>query len=37
MVLAFEKSIFQFFFKFLSDEVGTVFWEGKTMLQKRFA
>ena len=34
MFWAFEKSIFQIFCKFLSDEVKTVFWESQTMLRK---
>ena len=36
MFLAFEKGIFQFFCKFLSDEVETVFWENNTKRSKVF-
>ena len=36
MFWPFEKVIFQIFFRFLSDEVETIFWESKAKRSKLF-
>ena len=36
MFWAFEKVIFQFFFKILIEEVGNIFWEGEAKCPKVF-